>query len=74
MPKRELSWKWRLPVAIAAMTAAVLISRSMVRSTELAIPKKYHGIVINLTMHREKGAGPKYVAPAPTVDRPAGMP
>jgi hypothetical protein len=79
--KRELSWKWRLPIAVAAMTGAVLISRSMiVHGTELAIPKKHHGIVINLTMHREKGLPPKYVpddkvrsVPVP-MDRPAGIP
>lgn len=73
--KRELSWKWRIPVALAAVTAAALIGRSMVHGTELAIPKKHRGIVINLTMHREKHTpAPKYVAPAVPLDRPAGTP
>jgi hypothetical protein len=74
MSRRELSWKWRLPVAIAAITAMILISRSMVRGTELQIPRMHRGIVIDLTMHREKGPGPKYVAPATPIDRPAGTP
>jgi len=81
--RRELSWKWRLPIALAAMATAVLISKSMVRGTELAIPKKPRGIVINLSMHREKHApSPKYdpdfklrrvEVPLP-MDRPAGIP
>ena len=79
--RREAPWTARLSIALAAMAIVVLLGRWMVHGTELPIPKKHHGIVINLTMHREKGPAPKYVPDdkvrkvvVPIVDRPAGMP
>jgi len=72
-------------IAFAGLAIGILISRSLIaHGTELPIPRKHRGMVINLTMHREKGLPPKYVpdgnlrhvaVPVPAiVDRPAGMP
>lgn len=80
--RREPSWHLRLHVAGVALFLAVCIGLALIpaHGTELPIPKKPRGIVINLTMHREKGPAPKYVPEDKVrkvvvpIDRPAGMP
>lgn len=72
--RREPSWVLRIAVAATGLGLGILIGNSLVHGTELPIPKKHRGIVINLIMHRERGPAPKFVAPAAPLDRPAGTP
>lgn len=68
-----IPWKVRLLIAAVSLVPAIVIGTALVHGTELPLPRMHHhGIVINLTMKREKGPAPKYVAPS--IDRPAGTP